>query len=83
MLRKILFFTSLFLFSFNSFGSQDPNLNSFVNAGECSDIATNNSCGECPLKKQKLTLATSTKQAPPADEGFESEETETNEEGVN
>ncbi|UOF00902.1 hypothetical protein [Bdellovibrio reynosensis] len=82
MLRGSLFFLFVFFNISISFGTGDPNLNSYLRAGECSDISNNNTCGECPLKKLKITLPTNTTQATPTDEGFEVEE-EVTEEGVN
>ncbi len=51
--------------------ASDPNLNSFKNAGECSELSGDKNCIYCPIKKRFISLSTNSKDQTPKDEDYE------------
>lgn len=69
MNQKILLLFVL-LFSHSAF-SADPNMDSYKNAGECSEMTRDKNCVYCSLKKKFISLGTNSKDQTPKDEDYE------------
>lgn len=69
MLHKIIQL-GIICFSISAFCA-DPNLDSYKNAGECSEFSKNEKCIYCPIKRKFISLGSNSKDQTPGDGDYE------------